>query len=360
MLAPRLRRSLARLALCAIGVLCAMVLFELGYRIHHFGAKGLSPRAMNSLHIFGKGNLLRAAEHPGLRYQLRPDLDTLYLFKRFRTNSIGLRERELPFAKPDGTYRIAVVGDSFAMGSGVEREETFGAQLEQLLSETPGDRRYECINFGVAGYGIGDYTATVRHLIGRYEPDMILVALTRTDRMPAGEGKGPFVPKPPTTDFFRPFALEAARASVQRALHRRRSQVADADADAEAEAEADADQVAPGDDIRGPLSEATLTYLRTQMARLREAALELGLPVVVVHVHGSRRPDGVESRLSQVYRAVCEELDLAYFDASAPFAGLDAKSFHVLPFDAHPNARGHRLLAGAIHAYLLERGLPGR
>lgn len=48
-------------------------------------------------------------------------------------NSLGLRERELPLAKPAGTLRIVLLGDSYGEGMEVEFEDTMGQVLERRL-----------------------------------------------------------------------------------------------------------------------------------------------------------------------------------------------------------------------------------
>src|SRR3977135_2269902 len=48
------------------------------------------------------------------------------------TNQLGFREREIPPARPD-RYRIAVVGDSFTWGQGIEPGERYSNLLEGLL-----------------------------------------------------------------------------------------------------------------------------------------------------------------------------------------------------------------------------------
>lgn len=345
MIGARAKRLGPKLLLSLGVTLIALLVAELGYRLRFYGTAGLSPRAMNSLHHFGESGLLRPAELPGLRYQLRPNLNELYRLARFETNSLGLRDEEYPLEKPAGTFRIAVVGDSFTMGSGVELEDAYHSVLERLLDERPGDQRYECINFGVAGYGLGDYEAVVEHLVGRYEPDLILVGLSRTDRMRLAERSGPYVPLPPARAFLRWFSLEAAQRNVRRVVH-----------GVEA-AGNDPDRVAPGDDPANPLGEATMRYLKKFSSKLKRSATSRGLPLLIVHLHAAAPARGGESRVGEAYRRTCESLGLPYFDASTLFEGLDATPFHLFPDDPHPNAEGHAIFAHGIHSFLLESKL---
>src|SRR5262249_13532460 len=49
-----------------------------------------------------------------------------------RLNSLGFREREIP-PKTAGRYRIAVVGDSFTWGQGIEEADRYSNLIEKFL-----------------------------------------------------------------------------------------------------------------------------------------------------------------------------------------------------------------------------------
>ena len=95
-----------------------------------------------------------------------------------RINSDGLRDREHSKAKPLGTVRIAVLGDSFAEAAQVTLEATFWVHLERELNACHafGQRRVEVLNFGVSGYGTAQELLTLRHRAWDYSPDMVLLA----------------------------------------------------------------------------------------------------------------------------------------------------------------------------------------
>ncbi len=95
-----------------------------------------------------------------------------------RISSDGLRDREHARLKPPGTWRLAVLGDSFTQGREARLEETFPRVLERLLANCPAlaERAPEVINFGVAGYGTAQELLALRHRVWSYDPDAILLA----------------------------------------------------------------------------------------------------------------------------------------------------------------------------------------
>jgi hypothetical protein len=81
-------------------------------------------------------------------------------------------------AKPAGTYRIAVLGDSYAEAMQVDLERTFWSLLPKRLESCgfAGGKRVETLNFGVSGYGTSNELLTLRTRVWPYSPDMVLLA----------------------------------------------------------------------------------------------------------------------------------------------------------------------------------------
>lgn len=94
-------------------------------------------------------------------------------------NRDGLRDDDHTLAKPEQTYRIAVLGDSFAEAIQVNADQTFWAELERGLLTCPGleGKQPEVINFGVGDYGTAQALITLKHQVGKYQPDLVLLAV---------------------------------------------------------------------------------------------------------------------------------------------------------------------------------------
>jgi lysophospholipase L1-like esterase len=120
-----------------------------------------------------------------LGYVHRPDWETVHATEDFevtvRTNALGLRGAPASPAKAPGTYRILVLGDSFAFGFGVEDDEAFPAALARALTPPTGFERVEVWNAGVAGWSADQFWLflTTRGLAWR--PDLVLLAETEND-----------------------------------------------------------------------------------------------------------------------------------------------------------------------------------
>jgi hypothetical protein len=99
-------------------------------------------------------------------------------------NSDGLRDREHSLAKPPGTLRIAVLGNSYTEAMQVPLEQTYWAVMERELARAglPGIRSVEVINFGVGGFGTAQELITLRTKVWKYQPDVVMLAfLTGND-----------------------------------------------------------------------------------------------------------------------------------------------------------------------------------
>jgi hypothetical protein len=110
----------------------------------------------------------------------RPNLRARNLGALYETNSAGFRGRERSREKPPGTFRIALLGDSFAMGWNVNEADTYAARLEASLSARAGGP-VEVLNFGLAGLDAVEVVARFHELALAYDPDLVIYGFTLND-----------------------------------------------------------------------------------------------------------------------------------------------------------------------------------
>jgi hypothetical protein len=94
-----------------------------------------------------------------------------------RINSHGYRDRERRLSKPQGVYRVAVLGDSCAEARQVSMDKVFTWLAEEELNRRHccGGRKVEVLNFAVPGYGTAQELLLLRERVWKFSPDMIIL-----------------------------------------------------------------------------------------------------------------------------------------------------------------------------------------
>lgn len=321
---PRRKRGLLAKLLVSTSVLVLGVIgYEAYYRYHNYGLAGFSPTLMRSFRLMGDSGLIRASEYPDLRIQLRPNLRARFKFAVFNTNSQGLRDEEYSLEKPEGTFRIAFVGDSYTMRSGVEIEDVYHSVLETSLNRDASGVRYECINFGVGSFGLLDYFGTIKDRVLAYSPDLIVIGLTSTDDVPPPDGylETPFVKRPDIAPSFLRLTF------VQRLL----------------------EEHPPNETPREERTE----YQREMLGRIRGVVpRETGLFCVFLSTNFVDR----ERRSTARFERLAKSFDIGYLDTTVLFEGKDSLDYQILPIDRHPNVAGHAIYAEALEKALRDGG----
>jgi len=92
----------------------------------------------------------------------------------YRSNPQGFRSPH-DFDRPTPRRRIALLGDSYTFGTGVEQSETYAARLEHEL------RRTRTYNFGIGGFGVDQMWRTLHHYALEVQPDVVVLTFIRND-----------------------------------------------------------------------------------------------------------------------------------------------------------------------------------
>jgi hypothetical protein len=159
-----LKRIAARAALVTFGILAAMLIVEIGLRL-----LGLAKPAFYTYDQY-RGWALR----PGAQ-----GWDVKEGEAYVRINREGFRGPETTIAKPPGTVRIAVLGDSFTEAQQVPEDKTFSAVIERSVTDCGAlrGRKVQVLNFGVNGYGTTQELMTLRHQVWQFSPDIVVLAV---------------------------------------------------------------------------------------------------------------------------------------------------------------------------------------
>lgn len=130
----------------------------------------------------------QGSSNPKILFELKPGTSVVFAGQYIRIpkttisiSSLGTRDHEYPVHKPQGVYRIIILGDSVAFGWGVQMEQTFPKRLESLLAS---DGKYEVMNFAVPGYNTVQEVETLKSKCLAYSPDLVIFHVRSNDYFP--------------------------------------------------------------------------------------------------------------------------------------------------------------------------------
>lgn len=169
----RRRRRLLGLALSLTASVTTLILLEVCVRIVH----ALTAPPPQHHQLFCEYD-------PLLGWRKKADTEGRHITPEYsvveRMNSRGLRGPEYPYDKPQGEYRILVLGDSFAEGYTVEFDELFSEVLERQLNGAS-KTRFEVINAGTGGYSTDQELLFFQTEGKKYQPGLVVLAFHLND-----------------------------------------------------------------------------------------------------------------------------------------------------------------------------------
>jgi len=128
----------------------------------------------------GWGRLPERRPDPLLGTRLVPNAEYVQYkegYSRGRFNSLGLRDREIPYAKPENSKRVLILGDSFMEALQVDIDSNFPRRLQAFLGEALPWHNVKTVNAGRGGMGTAEeYLWYVTEGV-KYNPDLVLLAL---------------------------------------------------------------------------------------------------------------------------------------------------------------------------------------
>ncbi len=123
-------------------------------------------------------------------YKNRPYLKGIYKAKTWkgeiinavsRTNRYGYQDDDFSQRKPKGELRGVMLGDSAALGYGVDPSDTYSNQLEKMLRKADKKyRTYQIINTGVAGYSTFQEYYVFKEAL-KFKPDFVTLGFSMND-----------------------------------------------------------------------------------------------------------------------------------------------------------------------------------
>lgn len=170
----RLRSVGALLRVLAIQALIVVLILEIVGRVTNPLGISYYPESARFLDL--------AIRSEPIGYSFPPGLEGRFWGSPVTLNALGMRDREIPEARPADEYRVLVLGDSWAFGLGVGDDETIPRRLESQMNETYGGPfTYRSVNLGQISYNTEQELIQLRELGLRFDPQLVLLMFAPND-----------------------------------------------------------------------------------------------------------------------------------------------------------------------------------
>ena len=169
-----------------------------------------------SLYIRKKPPLHRP--HPTFLWEVSPGINRKIFIVddiTVKTNKYGFRGPEIEKNKPDGVFRIMILGDSSAFGFAVNQDEVFASILQRKLQKKYPDKKIEVVNAAVMGYTTFSSLNFFREKGQRFNPDAIIISHNNDPDMDLDEDKNRVPPK-----YLQPLMKILYRSNIYMAIRR--------------------------------------------------------------------------------------------------------------------------------------------
>ncbi len=268
----------------------------------------------------------------------------------FRVNSLGFRGPEITRQKPARTFRVLVLGDSIAMGSGLPENVLVSSRLQEMLEAARPGLHAQVINAGMPGYDVEQERVLLLDQGPALDPDAVVLIACVND-----------VPNVSIADLVNPLrdlpvpgkiwlTDHSALALMVQGLYDGIGLTGDS---------------ALWEKLRADRDPATIRRIEQgwsdyagELGRMADLCRGRHVPFIVVLVPHAAQFEDPRRRFIPQHRmaAICSKLDVPFIDLAPAFASLPSLPY-IFPDPVHPGPRGHEVMAGKIMESL-ERYLP--
>ncbi len=164
--------GMAVLALALTGIILE---FSLRFYFTRYGSRAEQDAYVNSrteIDVRENSQLVL----PFVEYGLSPDYPG--------HNALGYRGDDIQVPKPDGIFRIVVMGDSSTYGTFVPYNQSFPYLLGNVLRDEYGQANVEVVNAGVPGYTSWNTFVALALRVTELQPDLVIIYEGGNDVLP--------------------------------------------------------------------------------------------------------------------------------------------------------------------------------
>ena len=298
---------------------------------------GLRDAAMGDVEVLFRHSTAVRSTTDIRGYEIIPSASIDFRGSTLQANRWGMRDRDYARDKPEGVFRIALLGSSHVMGWGVNNDQTFENLAEDRFN---GEGRpdsmpeIEILNFAVAGYALPQALYVARETVPAFEPDMVMYVIHPRE--------------------------------AERLVKRLRILITGMKGEAGEGFEyidnmledADAHVGLPASEFERRLAPFKRTLLTASLERLAASVREKGAEPVLVLLPLTDEAFG-QREVADLSR-LGTDAGFRILSLTDAYDGYSHEQIRMTSSDNHPNPLGHQLVADRLYAALLESSVVRR
>lgn len=281
--------------------------------------------------------------HPTLFWELSPDIMDVNMGPaKVLTNSHGFRSPEISVKKPEGEYRVMILGDSSAFGHFVRNDETFGAVLVKMLRLKHPGKNIRLINSAVLGYTTYQAVTFMKERGWKFSPDLIIVSFNDDPQM---EWKQDVERVPP--GLLLPIFRVLYKSNIYLSL---KKQMLNARMEKDHSFALQPRSLQQKNRVSPDQMKANLSYLMDEAKKRNIQVIVISMPLQSVS------PD------IRNYRKIMEESSKSrgYFFLDLLDNWKQYPTYEVFFDVMHPTAKGHKIIAEDLYKIIEDNGIIGK
>lgn len=315
-----LKKILHNVGLSFLGIFLALLLGELFIRLASLDQQSYV------VEMWRYAKLIKEeSANPTIGHQHRPNRREVLQNVEIRTNSIGMRGPELRI-DDKSSHRIAILGDSIALGWGVPENQTLSTQLNDKLGD-----RFEVVNAGVGNMNLSQIVAHWSAINKTVHVDTVVLLVTARAAEKQSKPSKNWLLKHSIlaallSTAFQQIALDS-KGKSSLVKHYREIWAAD-------------------------YNDSHLTKAFTALANLQSSNK---FNVIVLMIPDVNDMNNYEfSFINNVVEKVSNQYGWSYIDPIAKFKGVESSTWHVSKNDVHLNGKAFSVIADLLEPKVIE------
>ena len=256
-----------------------------------------------------------------------PNVEFMFKKAKMSTNQWGMRDKHYELRKPKNTIRIALLGASHVIGTGVNDDETFEAILEKLLNrEFGGEPCIEILNFAYNGRTVIRQVTLLEKNVIAFQPDIVFYVGHKNDDRRVSTSLARLI-----------------RSGTDVPYAGLRSIIKQADINKDWDSETMKRRAYPfGNDI-----------LNWAYQRLVKSCLEQG--VLPMYIFLPMTYERLKESDTHLDISMAKSTGFSVLNLREVYNKHDPETLYVAKWDKHPNAKAHKLIATYLFDTMITR-----